>query len=115
MQDQPSPMTPAAPIDPRHWRRGLAKAVRRPVRAVLRYRPSPIVGALVLGVIVGGGLTAMAVGVVDDHSPSDQAVISQSLTGAAPNEPNGNDGPWDRFGDHHGMRGMNGHDWGSGG
>ena len=85
MEQQPSPMTPTAPIDPRHWRRGLAKAVRRPVRAVLRYRPSPIVGALLLGAIVGGGLTAITVGVVADHSPTDQAVISQSLTGAAPN------------------------------
>jgi hypothetical protein len=106
VEDQPSPMTP---IDPRHWRRGLAKAVRRPVRAVLRYRPSPIVGALLLGAIVGGGLTAITVGVIADHPPTDRAVISQSLTGAAPNEPNGNGGPWDRFGDHHGMRGMNGH------
>ena len=113
MEQRPSPMTRMAPIDPRHWRRGLAKAVRRPVRAVLRYRPSPIVGALLLGAIVGGGLTAITVGVIADHSPTDQAVIAQSLTGAAPNapnEPNGNGGPWDRFGDHHGMRGMTGHD-----
>jgi len=111
-------MTPAAPIDPRHWRRGLAKATRRPVRAVLRYRPSPIVGALVLGVIVGGGLTAVAAGAITDHSTGDRAVISQSLTGAAPNEPNGSDGsggPWDRFGDPPGMRGMDGHDRGDGG
>ena len=109
MEQQPSPMTPTAPIDPRHWRRGLAKAVRRPVRAVLRYRPSPVVGALLLGAIVGGGLTAITVGVVADHSPTDQAVISQSLTGGASNRPNGNDNPWDRIGDHHGMRGMRGH------
>ena len=81
MEQRPSPMTRMAPIDPRHWRRGLAKAVRPPVRAVLRYRPSPIVGALLLGAIVGGGLTAITVGVIADHSPTDQAVISQSLTG----------------------------------
>ncbi len=101
-----SPMTPTAPIDPRHWRRGLSKAVRRPVRAVLRYRPSPIVGALLLGAVVGGGLTAITVGAVADHSPTDQAVISQSLTGGPPN---GNASPWDRFGDHHGGHWMNGH------
>jgi hypothetical protein len=108
-------MTPAAPIDPRHWRRGLAKAARRPVRAVLRYRPSPIVGALLLGAIVGGGLTAITAGVVADHSPTDQAVISQTLTGASPNGNDGSGGPWDRFGDHHGLRGMNAHDRGNGG
>lgn len=106
MEQQPSPMTPTAPIEPRHWRRGLAKAVRRPVRAVLRYRPSPIVGALLLGAVIGGGLTAITVGLVTDHAPTDQAVISQSLTGRSPSA---NDNPWDRFGDHHGMRGMNGH------
>jgi len=98
-------MTPTVPIDPRHWRRGLAKAVRRPVRAVLRYRPSPVVGALLLGAVVGGGLTAMTVTAVADHSPTDQAVISQSLTGS----PNGGAGPWNHVGGHHGMPWANRH------
>lgn len=99
-----SPIASAAPIDPRRWRRGLAKASRRPVRAIVRYRPSPIVGALVLGAIIGGGVTAAAGNAFGDHSAGHPAVISQSLNGPSGNGVDGRVDHWDRFGDHRGMQ-----------
>jgi len=68
--------------DPRRWRRTLAKAVRRPLRSVARYRPTPVVGALLLGAILGGGLTAAAgIGHEDRPAAVQQGTIGGGMDG----------------------------------
>jgi len=63
-------------FQPRRWRRGLAKTARRPVRAVRRFRPSPVVGALLLGAVLCTAAAAGAAVAAGEQGPAPAASSS---------------------------------------
>ena len=80
-------------------RRRIVRVARHTGRDLARWRPTPVVGALLVGAVLGLGVTgAVAAALGPDEARGDRGVIAQQLDPGAGHEPPG-DGPGDGPGD----------------
>lgn len=87
--------TGRARVQVRRVRRRIVRVARRSARDLARWRPMPVVGALLLGAVLGVGVTGAVAAVSGpDEARGDRGVITQQFDPGAGHEYAGH-GPGD--------------------